>query len=144
MANIAAIGGVKRYGHFSIPIPLHRSVICRYTMCSDRSFSLSSPKCVSVYACVHVNVREEGLAWQERQCTAYLTALRGDWLSNHGKELFLRGEQKHEDIEVHFHSTALALSLPHSYATLLLTLFLSQSLFQISTGAWGYTVRQLQ
>lgn len=47
---------------FSIPFQYIVSLSCRYTVCSDRSFIV----CECVYACVHVSVREDGLAREER------------------------------------------------------------------------------
>ena len=64
--NIAAIGEKKKR-HFSIPIPCIVPWFAD-TQCAliDRLVFPFQSVCECVYACVHVNVREEGLAWEER------------------------------------------------------------------------------
>lgn len=69
----------------------------------------------SVCVCKYGSVREEGLAKVERKHRRYLIALCCAVMDGptHGKELVLRKEQKHE-AEVHFHSSAPALSVSPS------------------------------
>lgn len=50
MADVAATARVRTKLTFFHSYSFHRSVICRYTMCSDRLFILSSSKCVRLCA----------------------------------------------------------------------------------------------